>query len=362
MNIQSSKAVYFYMTAIRKIAHKAEKVFDSTKLKVKDKFRLFDPVIIYPYRGYANGEKARIHGRILEKERMIHEDRQVEDTLWNNIRKVWKRYESDEIPGVGLEGEFKGIKAKTTSDEEGYFTLIFEGLNKTEIADGWHDAKIWITNMPFNLKYEESAPAKILNSSQNNEFGIISDVDDTIIQSYAMNLIKKLRTLVTQNARNRVAFEGVEELYRRLTAKNKNPLFFISGSSYNLYDLLVKFCEYQDIPDAPFILRDLGLDARQWLKMGTIKYKKQHIHHLLEFYDQLPFVFIGDSGQKDAEIYLDIYNEFPDRVKAIYIRHVHTKKRKKELDKMIENTDVPFLVMNHSSEALQHAAENGWID
>ncbi|MFW6257514.1 MAG: App1 family protein [Prolixibacteraceae bacterium] len=350
------------MTTLKKITHNAEKSFDKAKLKVKNKLHLFDPVIIYPYRGYANGYKAQIHGRILEKERMIHEEQVAEDTLWNNVRKIWKRYESDEIPGVALEGEFFGIKSKTRSDEEGYFTLVFEGLEKEELADGWHKAKIRITDMPFDVEYEETAIGEILNSSQQNEFGIISDVDDTIIKSHAMNLIKKLRILITKNVKNRVAFEGVDELYRKLIAKGKNPLFFISGSSYNLYDMLVKFCELQDIPDAPFVLRDLGLDARQWIKMGTMKYKKQHIHHLLEFYDQLPFIFIGDSGQKDPEIYLDIYQNHPERVKAIYIRHVHTDKRKKELEDMIKSTDVPFLVMSHSRDAVQHAAENNWIE
>lgn len=349
------------MTSLKKLANKAENTFDRAKLKVKDELNLFDPVIIYPYRGYSNGTKARIHGRILEKERMIHEEEVAEDTLWNNIRKVWKRYESDEIPRVALEGEFEGIKVTTESDEEGYFTFVFEGLKEHEISNGWHKAKIRITHMPYDLNYEECAVADILHTDQQNEFGIISDVDDTIIKSRAMNLIKKLRILITQNAKNRVAFEGVEEFYRQLTAGGKNPLFFISGSSYNLYDMLLKFCEYKEIPDAPFILRDLGLDARQWVKMGTMKYKKQHIEHLLEFFDKLSFIFIGDSGQKDPEIYLDIYERFPERVKAIYIRHVYTDKRKQELEEIKQSTDVPFLVMEHSREALKHAAGKGWI-
>lgn len=350
------------MTSLKKIANKAENTFDHVKLKVKDKLNLFDPVIIYPYRGYSDGRKARIHGRILERERMVHSDQELEDTLWNNLRKVWKRYESDEIPGVELEAEFKGIKTTTTSDDEGYFTLCFDGLDENNLTNGWHKAIIKITHMPYDVDYEEIAYGAIQISKQNNQFGIISDVDDTIIRSEAMNLLKKLRILLTKSARNRVAFEGVDELYRQLTAGGKNPLFFISGSSYNLYDMLLKFCEYHDIPDAPFILRDLGLDARQWLKMGTMRYKKQHIEHLLDFFDELSFIFIGDSGQKDPEIYLDIYNRFPERVKAIYIRHVYTDKRKQELEEIKESTDVPFLIMDHSREALEHASGKGWIE
>ena len=347
---------------LRKIAHKAEETFDNVKLKVKNELNLFDPVIIFPYRGYGNDLKAQIHGRILEKERMIHDDQDLDDTFWNNLRKVWKRYESDEIPQVGIGGEFKGVKATTTSDGEGYFTLVFKELEQLGLTDGWHDVALKITDMPFDLEYEESTSGEILISNQENEFGIISDVDDTIIRSEAMSLVKKLRIMLTKDAKDRVAFEGVDELYRKLIAKGKNPLFFISGSSYNLYDMLTKFCEFKNIPLAPFILRDLGLDARQWLKMGTMKYKKQHIEHLLEFFDKIPFIFIGDSGQKDPEIYLDIYNRFPDRVKAIYIRHVHTDKRKKELEDFAKSTKVPFLIMENSGDALKHATEMGWVN
>ncbi len=140
------------MKSARNIAQKAENRIDNTKIKVKDALNLFDPVIIYGYRGYGNSKKALVKGRILEKERMIHEDQELKDNLWNNLRKLWKRYESDEIPGVELEGEFHGVKATTTSNEEGYFTLIFVGLDKKNIPDGWHDVSVKITNMPFRYR------------------------------------------------------------------------------------------------------------------------------------------------------------------------------------------------------------------
>lgn len=350
------------MKKIREIGVKIEDAYDTSKFKLKDKLNLFDPVIIYPYRGFGNEEKALIHGRILEKEHVIHEDQDLRDTLWNNIRKVWKRYESDEIPGVEIEGDLSGIKAKTTSDDEGYFTLHFEGLESFNLTNGWHEATIRITNMPFKLKYEESTKAQVLIHHQDHGFGIISDVDDTIIKSFAMNTIKKIRILLTQSVHERVAFEGVDLLYRKLHARGQNPLFFISGSSFNLYDILIKFCQYQNIPDAPFLLRDLGLTPAQWLKQDTMPYKKENIEIIMKMYDKLRFVLIGDSGQKDPEIYSDIHKNYPDRIKAIYIRHVLADKRKEELEEMARNIDVPFLVMSHSKDALKHAADMGWIN
>ncbi len=213
----------------------------------------------------------------------------------------------------------------------------------------------------FDIDYEAETTGSILVCSENNDFGIISDVDDTIIKSQAMNLMKKMRIMLTKNAETRVAFDKVDELYRKLSANEKNPLFFVSGSSFNLYDMLAGFCNYHNIPKAPFFLRDLGLDVSQWVKQDTSEYKKRYIGEIMDFYANLPFILIGDSGQQDPEIYTDIYNENPTRVKAIYIRHLQSEKRKNELEKMAEKTDIPFLIMENSEEAIKHATQMRWI-
>ena len=350
------------MSSIRKKIHKAETSYDKVKFKIKEALNLFDPVIIYPYRGYGNGKKIYIEGRILEKEHMIHGEGEENNNLWNNLRKIWKRYESDEIPGVGIEADMKGVVGNAVSDEDGFFKLEFDVPPGKHITDGWHEAILRITEMPFDLEFEETATTWVNICNQNNCFGIISDVDDTIIKSEAMNSLKKVQIMLTQNAQKRVSFKGVDKLYHRLVADGRNPLFFVSGSSWNLYDMLIDFCEHQNIPKAPFLLRNLGLNPDQWLKKDTGIYKKQYITHLMQVFNRMPFMLIGDSGQKDPEIYIDIYKQFPEQVKAIYIRHVHTDKRKQELKKMARGLDVPFLLLHDSAEVLEHAVDMEWID
>lgn len=349
------------MSPYKSKAVKIEESLDQLKLKLKNALNLFDPVIIYPYRGYGTGEKFFLEGRVLEKEDMIHGEKEYENSLWNNIRKIWNRYESDEIPGVEIEAEMEGITSKTISNEEGFFSLVFETPQGIQIDDGWHTASLRITKMPFDVEFEETASAEILISNQNDNFGIISDVDDTIIKSSAMNTFKKLRIMVTQDAHSRVAFDGVEKLYKQLVANGKNPLFFVSGSSWNLYDMLTSFCVHQNIPRAPFFLRNLGLSPGQWLKQDTSPYKKEHINHIMNVFSRMDFILIGDSGQQDPEIYADVCNKYPGRVKAVYIRHVHTDKRREELEQMTKSLDVPFLILEDSENALEHAGRMKWI-
>lgn len=347
------------MSQIRKKLYTAENHFDSIRMRIKSRLNLFDPVIIFPYNGYGTGRKAWLKGRVLEREEIIHTDEEHPNTLWYNLRKIWKRFESDEIPGVEVEGELHGVKARCVTDNEGYFDLVFESPEKFE--DGWHRVTLGITQMPYALEYEEATEGHVLISNRSDNFGIISDVDDTIVHSAAVNPLRKLQILLTRNAQNRVAFEGVEELYSQLHQDGRNPLFFVSGSSWNLYDLLDDFCHHHRIPKAPFFLRDLGLRADQWLKEDTSPYKKDYIRHIMEVFSHLKFILIGDSGQKDPEIYMDICREFPRRIMGVYIRHVDSEKRKQQLLKLAGESEIPFLVMDNSEEALRHAREEGWI-
>ncbi|MCX2744183.1 DUF2183 domain-containing protein [Mangrovivirga sp. M17] len=346
---------------MKKIIKKTESKIDLIQYEVKEKFGLFDKVIIYPYRGYGNQNRAVIHGRILEKEPIIHEENDLPDSFWTNLKKTWKRYESDEIPGVSLKGELYGYEAHCTSDNEGYFFMEFNDLESTSLVNGWHEVKLEITDMPFDLEYDSTATGEILICEQQNPFGVISDVDDTIIVSDAMHSIKRIITMISNDAPSRTPFEGVSELYHKLIHHNKNPLFFVSGSSYNLYDMLISFCNHHDIPKAPFILRDLGIDKDQWIRQDSEPYKVSNIEKIFEMYPRLEFILIGDSGQHDPEIYFKIYKKYPDRIKAIYIRHVHTEERRNEVLSLSKQVDVPFLLMDNSQMAIDHAKENGWI-
>ncbi|NMM49961.1 App1 family protein [Marinigracilibium pacificum] len=349
------------MGIFKRIIRATEDGVDKFQYQVKEKLNLFDLVFIYPYRGFGNQKKARIHGRILEKEPIIHDKNELPDSFWTNLKKTWKRYESDEIPGVTIKGEFYGIECTTISDNEGYFTLEFDGLNSTHLKNGWHPVNLEITDMPFDLEYEKKTTGEILICEQDNPFGIISDVDDTIIVSDAMHSIKRIITMISNDAPSRTPFEGVSELYHKLIQNFKNPLFFVSGSSYNLYDMLISFCEHHNIPKAPFILRDLGIDKEQWIREDSEPYKISNIERIMDIYPKLKFILIGDSGQHDPEIYFKVWKDYPDRILAIYIRDVHTEDRSDEVTKMAQEIDVPFLLMKDSHQAIEHARMEGWI-
>ncbi len=170
------------------------------------------------------------------------------------------------------------------------------------------------------------------------------------------------------NAHLRKPFLGVGELYESFVkgsdGNQQNPLYFVSSSMWNLYDLLTDFFEIRNLPKAPLMLRDLGIDENMFLK-GDHSHKEEKVKRILSYYPNLKFILIGDSGQHDAEIYYKMLQEFPNRIKAVYIRDVSGNARDAEVDKIGEKAEkefnVPFQLIADSAMVALHAVSKGFI-
>lgn len=196
------------------------------------------------------------------------------------------------------------------------------------------------------------------------EFGVISDMDDTVIVSHAADLLKVAQTVFLRNAGERLAFPGVAAFYRALCETKGNPIFYVSSGPWNLYDLIVDFLELNSLPLGPIFLQDYGFDRRKFLCASHAEHKLSQIRKIMETYPALRFVLIGDSGQEDAEIYGKVVEETPDRVRAIYIRDVSAERRDAEvrdLARMSAARGVDLLLVRDSLEAAKHAAGIGLI-
>jgi phosphatidate phosphatase APP1 len=52
-------------------------------------------------------------------------------------------------------------------------------------------------------------------------------------------------------------------------------------------------------------------------------YKLRQIEPLLKTYPMRKFILIGDSGEKDPEIYAELSRRYPGRIEQIWIRNVN---------------------------------------
>jgi phosphatidate phosphatase APP1 len=73
-------------------------------------------------------------------------------------------------------------------------------------------------------------------------------------------------------------------------------------------------------------------------------------------------VLIGDSGEKDGDIYIEVAKKYPSQIKAIYLRSVNDEKRIERVTKLFnEFREVPFLLFKETGDAIIHAQEHGFI-
>ena len=86
---------------------------------------------------------------------------------------------------------------------------------------------------------------------------------------------------------------------------------------------------------------------------------------MVALYRELPFVLIGDSGQRDPEIYAQVVREHPGRVLAIYIRNVSRDPARQRAieDLAVEVVEAgsTLLLASDSMAMARHAAEHGLI-
>lgn len=318
------------------------------------------PLLVVPYIWYGTPHRLEVRGRVLEEPRLT--PARIDDSLWVNVARMVQRFESDEVAGASVVMRFDTELIETTTDDEGYFRLALEP--DEPVHTGWHDLDIGAASVRHGAAH---GMARVMVPKAEAEFGVISDLDDTVIETGANQVLRMAKNVMMGNAHTRLPFGGVRELYQALqrgTERRRpvNPLFYVSNGPWNLFDFVVEFMEINDVPLGPVILRDYGFDAGKFLT--NAQHKAGSIRDILDTYPDLRFLLIGDSGEKDPEIYRSIVAEFPDRIAAVYIRDVTADRRRTALRAIAADLaahGVEMFVATDSAAVAGHAAATGFI-
>lgn len=336
---------------------------DSAWLRLDAKLGRGKPRHIAAYRGYAHAGGVELFGRVLAE--APQGGPREDDDWWDNLVNTYRRFESDEVPGAALRVRFRGREAAVTTDHEGYYALTLQP--EVPPSDGlWDNAIVSAADGTL------ATPQPVLQVDPRVRVGIISDIDDTLLQSGITDIKVAAQLTFLHNARTRKPLQGAARLYQALQAgvdrRGRNPLFYVSSSPWNLYDLLEDFMELNAIPCGPIFLRDIGTDPGKFLKTPGHGHKLERARRLIGEFPRLRWVLLGDSGQADAELYAEAAREFGDRIAAIYIRDVDPDLDSpfdRTVDAHIERvagTRVPMLRVRDSIAIAEHAAGLGLVD
>jgi phosphatidate phosphatase APP1 len=326
-----------------------------------------DPFEVLAYRGYGNGTRAHVYGRALEV-RNVNASTDSDSTL-RNLLNTYRRAEADPLPFAGVTVEYAKVSSTMTADDEGFFS---GWINLEEPVSGdeeWYQYKVSLVSPTHADTHTAPAIGEILVPPPSSRFGVISDIDDTVIQSRVSNFLQAARTVMLGNARTRLPFPGVAAFYRALRngagGDEKNPIYYVSSSPWNIYDVIAEFMEIQNVPRGPLLLRDWDIGWRMLASSRHLDHKAAAIRNILQLHPAMEFILIGDTSQHDPEIYRQIVAEFPSRVKAIYIRDVTLNAERstavKKLAAEILAAGSTLVLAEHTLDVARHAAEQGWI-
>ena len=353
------------MTGWRRTAFRAAQVaeerFDALRFGLKRRFGMLDPFEILPYRGHGTTRELFLKGRVLEESGITRAG--YNDTVWRNVLNMARRFASDEVAGARVRATFGGLQTETTADVEGFFGVRFQLTEPLDGRTGWYQVELELVSPPSPGGRKVRSKGHVL-VPRGARFGVISDLDDTVVRSSATSVLKMAWIVVRNNAHTRLPFEGVAAFYRALQlgpdSKASNPVFYVSSSPWNIYDMLVDFLNVHGVPPGPLFLKDWSLSVlgkHREYKMGVIR-------RLLRIYEDLPFVLIGDSGEEDPEIYLQSVREHQGRIMAVYIRDVTSVERDAEVRAMAHEArklGTEMVAVTDTTAASEHAASIGLI-
>jgi phosphatidate phosphatase APP1 len=268
--------------------------------------------ILLSYYALVNEGQALIFGQVTT--------RRVRDLSFSSFsrrttfRTLLSLYRSRPLPGETLTLHYSAFDLEVITDNTGYFMLRHEvtpedmplnhatvGSQAVHLVEGLYDLGMHHVDTPDI---------------------VISDIDDTILHSHISRKLRKFRTLLFTPVERRLAIEPVKTLIARIV-KQGATAFYLSNSEQNLYPLIYRFLIHNAFPEGPLFLKQMRRlrDFIRYRKLPTPEvHKMKMLNILIPLFPDKNFVLIGDNTQYDLSIYLTAAKNYPDNIKAIYIR------------------------------------------
>jgi len=350
--------------AVFRIAHGADAQIGKARRALERTVGLSRPYRVVPYRGYGTKARVVIKARVIEDRGAVK--RRLARGVVGGAVASYVRFNTAEVPRAEVRVTWAGRTHTGLSDAEGFVDIEIEP--PPGLRPGWHHVGLEVVGVGAG---RPPVFAPVLLVGDDAEYGVISDVDDTVIITGVRNIAKRAWALFMAEASARRPFEGVATLYDTLArgpgadAQRINPLIYVSSSPWNLYEHLDFFLEENDIPPGPILLRDWGLTEDGFAPGGGHGHKRKKMKAVVDAFSDLPFVLIGDSGQEDAEHYLSLVEEYGDRIRVVYIRTVPQKPGRgealAEIAERMMRAGSELVIVGSSAELAADAARRGLI-
>jgi len=152
---------------------------------------------------------------------------------------------------------------------------------------------------------------------------VISDIDDTVKVSHVADRRELLRNTLL---REFVPVPGMPEVYRRWEEAGA-AFHYVSASPWQLSNCLCAFLGAAGLPGGSMHLKLFRLkDSTPLGRLPSRKRSKRRtIERIMEEFPGRRFLLVGDSGERDPEVYAAVAKRRADQVAGIAIRQVEGK-------------------------------------
>lgn len=262
--------------------------------------------LIVPHVGYGGPGFVRVFARVL----LTPADWEPEETAG---RRGWRNFLTSELPGAAVTVTVDGAAHQVGCDASGNLDAR---LPAPGLAPGWAEVRLSTPNA-------EPVSAPVLVVSGAETFGLVSDIDDTVLRtSLPRPLVAAYRTFVqTESARRPVP--GMAGMYARVLAEHPGaPTVYVSTGAWNTAPMLRRFLSRHGFPAGPLLLTDWGPTNTGWFRSGQ-DHKRACLARLAEDFPSICWLLVGDDGQHDPSLYGEFARSRPERVRAIAIRQLN---------------------------------------
>ena len=143
------------------------------------------------------------------------------------------------------------------------------------------------------------------------------------------------------------------EFYRRL-AQSGAPFHYVSCSPWQLYPTLVEFMDNEGFPLGSFHLKPFRAKDQTFFNLfrSPEASKIRTIESIMKLYPERKFILMGDSGEKDPEIYGEIAREHPGQILHIVIRALEPGRDDKRYQVFFQDVERRRWTVFHEAEEL----------
>ncbi len=163
---------------------------------------------------------------------------------------------------------------------------------------------------------------------------VVSDIDDTVKLT---NVADRRELLANTLLREFVPIPDMVDLYERWSLSGA-AFHYVSASPWQLTRPLNDFFHSAGLPDGSMHLKLFGLkDSTPLGRMRSSKKSKQDV--IIEIIDNFPnrkFILVGDSGERDPEVYANVAQQRQAQIAGVAIRRVPSRRSKQKVESALK--------------------------